>query len=138
MEKVWWDTPTAHHQHPRVTENTDTRNWVNSLTVREQDLCGFAPPPQELGSDRSLDDGFDMCSMIWFTITDEEADQSDNHKLTNLLVGTERQITDRLKAYKEAGMNMPLIWPPFTGVPVSKTLDDLKRLANDIMPKVNG
>lgn len=93
---------------------------------------------QELGSDRSLDDGFDMCSMIWFTVTDEETDQSDNHKLTNLLVGTERQITDRLKAFKEAGMNMPLIWPPFTGVPVSKTLDDLKRLANDIMPKVNG
>jgi hypothetical protein len=55
-----------------------------------------------------------------------------------LLVGTEKQITDRLKAYKEAGMNMPLIWPPFADVPVSKTLDDLKRLVNDIMPKVNG
>lgn len=31
---------------------------------------------------------------------------------------------------------MPLLWPPFADVPVSKTLDDLKRLANDIMPKV--
>ncbi len=91
----------------------------------------------EIGSDRSLDDGFDMCSMIWFTITDTETDQTDNHKLTNLLVGTEQQITDRLKAYKEAGMTMPLIWPPFADVPVSKTLDDLKRLVNDIMPKVN-
>ena len=92
---------------------------------------------QELGSDRSLDKDFDMCSMIWFTITDTETDQTDNHKLTNLLVGTEQQITDRLKAYREAGMNMPLIWPPFTGVPVSKTLDDLKRLVHNIMPKVN-
>ena len=92
---------------------------------------------QEIGSKRTLDEGFDMCSMIWFTITDEEVDQTDNHKLTNLLVGTERQITDRLKAYREAGMNMPLIWPPFSGVPVSKTIDDLKRLVHDIMPKVN-
>jgi hypothetical protein len=31
---------------------------------------------------------------------------------------------------------MPLIWPPFTDVPVAKTLDDLKRIKNDIMPKV--
>lgn len=92
---------------------------------------------EELGSDRSLNDGFDMCSMIWFVITDEPTDQSDNHKLTNLFVGTEEQITDRLKQYKEAGMDMPLLWPPFTDVPVSKTLDDLKRLKHDIMPKVD-
>jgi alkanesulfonate monooxygenase SsuD/methylene tetrahydromethanopterin reductase-like flavin-dependent oxidoreductase (luciferase family) len=92
---------------------------------------------EELGSTRSLNDGFDMCSMIWFTITDEPTDQTPNRKLSNLLVGTEAQITDNLKRYKEAGMDMPLIWPPFSGVPVSKTLDDLKRLKNDIMPKVN-
>lgn len=82
-------------------------------------------------------DEVEMCSMIWFTITDAEVDQTDNHKLTNLLVGTEQQITDRLKSYAEAGMHMPLIWPPFADVPVSKTLDDLKRLKNDIMPKVD-
>ena len=75
--------------------------------------------------------------MIWFTITDEPTDQTPNRKLSNLLVGTEKQITDNLKRFKEAGMTMPLIWPPFSGVPVSKTLDDLKRLKNDIMPKVN-
>ena len=92
----------------------------------------------EMGSTRMLDDGsFDMCSMIWFTITDEPTDQTPNRKLSNLLVGTEAQITDNLKRFKEAGMDMPLIWPPFAGVPVSKTLDDLKRLVNDIMPKVN-
>jgi dimethylsulfone monooxygenase len=88
-------------------------------------------------SGRSLDDGFDMCSMIWFVITDEKTDQALNGKLTNLLVGTADQITDRLKHYKEAGMTMPLLWPPFSDVPVSKTLDDLKVLAEEIMPKVN-
>ena len=91
----------------------------------------------DMGSDRKLDEGFDMCSMIWFVITDAPVDQALNGKLTNLLVGTADQITDRLKQYKEAGMTMPLLWPPFTDVPVSKTLDDLKRLQNDIMPKVN-
>jgi dimethylsulfone monooxygenase len=90
----------------------------------------------EMGSDRTLE-GFDMCSMIWFVITDEKTDQTLNGKLTNLLVGTADQITDRLKRYAEAGMTMPLIWPPFADVPVSKTLDDLKRLTEEIMPKVN-
>ena len=52
------------------------------------------------------------------------------------MVGTAGQITDRLKRYKEAGLTMPLIWPPFTDVPVSKTLDDLKRLKEEILPKV--
>ena len=30
----------------------------------------------------------------------------------------------------------PLLWPPFADVPVSKTMDDLKRLKEEIMPKV--
>jgi hypothetical protein len=34
-------------------------------------------------------------------------------------------------------MTMPLLWPPFRDVPSSKTMDDLKRLVVDIMPKVN-
>jgi len=92
---------------------------------------------EELGSDRSLDDGFEMCSMIWFVITDEPTDQTPNHRLTNLLAGTAEQITDTLKRYNEAGMTMPLLWPPFADVPVSKTLDDLKRLKEEIMPKVD-
>ncbi|MEZ5194278.1 MAG: LLM class flavin-dependent oxidoreductase [Nocardioides sp.] len=87
----------------------------------------------ELG--KSIDD-LQMCSMIWFTITDTEVDQTDNGKVSNILVGTERQITDMLKRYQEAGLSMPLLWPPFADVPVSKTLDDLKRLKNDIMPRV--
>jgi FMNH2-dependent dimethyl sulfone monooxygenase len=78
----------------------------------------------------------EISSMLWTVITDVDMDQSPAGKVTNLMVGSERQITDKLKEYKEAGMTMPLIWPPFADVPVAKTLDDLKRLKNDIMPKV--
>ena len=88
---------------------------------------------KELG--RSID-GVEMSSMIWFTITDGDADQTPAGKGTNLLVGSEKQITEMLKRYQEAGLTMPMLWPPFTDVPVSKTLDDLKRLKQDIMPKV--
>ncbi len=90
----------------------------------------------ELGSTRTVDD-LEICSMIWFVITDAETDQTPNAKLSNLMVGTAGQITDNLKRYKEAGLTMPLLWPPFADVPVSKTLDDLKQLQEEIMPKVN-
>ncbi|MBP2369569.1 LLM class flavin-dependent oxidoreductase [Pseudonocardia parietis] len=89
----------------------------------------------EIGSDRTVDD-LEISSMLWTVITDQEVDQSPQGKLTNLLVGTAEQITDRLKAYKEAGMTMPMFWPPFQDVPVAKTLDDLKRLKEEILPKV--
>ncbi len=87
----------------------------------------------ELG--KSIDD-VEFSSMIWFVITDEDSDQSPAGKGTNLLVGSADQITERLKRYKEAGLTMPMLWPPFADVPVAKTLDDLKRLKEDIMPKV--
>ncbi len=89
----------------------------------------------ELG--RGFPENFQMCSMIWTVITDEPLDQADNGKVTNLLAGSAQQIEDRLKAYKEAGLTMPLIWPPFRDVPTSKTMDDLKRITEEIMPKVN-
>jgi alkanesulfonate monooxygenase SsuD/methylene tetrahydromethanopterin reductase-like flavin-dependent oxidoreductase (luciferase family) len=89
----------------------------------------------ELG--RGLPERFDMCSMIWFVITDEPMDQTPAGKASNLLVGNAQQIEDILKRYKEAGMTMPLLWPPFRDVPTSKTLDDLKRLTEEIMPKVD-
>ncbi len=90
---------------------------------------------EELGGSRSVDD-LEICSMIWFVITDEETDQTSNGKLSNLMAGTASQIADNLKRYKEAGLTMPLLWPPFADVPVSKTLDDLKRLKEEIMPLV--
>jgi FMNH2-dependent dimethyl sulfone monooxygenase len=89
----------------------------------------------DLGSSRSVDD-LEICSMLWTVITDQETDQSDNGRVTNLMVGTARQITDRLKRYKEAGLTMPFIWPPFADVPVPKTMDDLKRLKEEILPEV--
>ena len=89
----------------------------------------------ELG--RGFPDGFDMCSMIWFVITDGPMDQTPAGKVTNLLAGSAQQIEDILKRYKEAGMTMPLLWPPFRDVPTSKTIDDIKRLVEEIMPKVN-
>jgi hypothetical protein len=74
--------------------------------------------------------------MIWFVITDEPTDQTPAGKGTNLLAGSAQQIEDILKRYKEAGMTMPLLWPPFRDVPTAKTMDDLKRLKEEIMPKV--
>jgi dimethylsulfone monooxygenase len=90
---------------------------------------------EELGSSRSVDD-LDLCSMLWFVITDVEMDQTPAGKASNLMVGTAAQITDTLKRYKEAGLTMPLLWPPFQDVPVAKTVDDMKRLTEEIMPKV--
>ncbi|MGZ4673197.1 MAG: LLM class flavin-dependent oxidoreductase, partial [Ilumatobacteraceae bacterium] len=91
---------------------------------------------EELDSSHSID-SLDICSMIWFVITEEETDQTPKGKGSNLLAGTAGQITDNLKRYKEAGLTMPLLWPPFSDVPVAKTLDDLKRLKEEIMPKVD-
>ena len=33
-------------------------------------------------------------------------------------------------------MTMPLLWPPFSGTPIAKTLVDMRRLVHDILPKV--
>ncbi len=74
--------------------------------------------------------------MIWFTITDEKTDQTPQGQVSNLMVGTAAQITDNLKRYREVGLTMPLLWSPFQDVPVSKTLDDMKRLKEEIMPNV--
>ena len=75
--------------------------------------------------------------MIWFVITDEEMDQTPRgQEPPTCSWEREAQITDMLKRYKEAGLTMPLLWPPFADVPVAKTLDDLKRLKEEIMPKV--
>ncbi len=91
---------------------------------------------EELGSSRSVKD-LEICSMCWFVITDQETDQTPMGKGTNLMAGTAAQITDNLKRYKEAGLTMPLLWPPFQDVPSAKTMDDMKRLKNEIMPKVD-
>jgi hypothetical protein len=94
---------------------------------------------EELGSPDAMDD-LEICSMYWFFITDEESDQTPAGKASNILVGTAAQITDNLKRLEEAGLTMPLLWPPFQSivdVPVSKTLDDMKQLNDEILPQVN-
>ena len=82
-------------------------------------------------------DSLELCSMYWFVITDEASDQADLGKGSNILIGTKDQITENLITLKEVGLTMPLIWPPFTDVPVSKTLDDLRVLNDEILPAVN-
>jgi alkanesulfonate monooxygenase SsuD/methylene tetrahydromethanopterin reductase-like flavin-dependent oxidoreductase (luciferase family) len=113
--------------------------WIG-IQDSPEELQGWTSAIQReleaLGSGRSVSD-LEICSMLWFVITDEEADQSDQGKGSNLLVGTAAQITDILKRYQDAGLTMPLLWPPFQGVPVAKTLDDMKRLREEILPKVD-
>jgi alkanesulfonate monooxygenase SsuD/methylene tetrahydromethanopterin reductase-like flavin-dependent oxidoreductase (luciferase family) len=94
---------------------------------------------EELGKPDALDAlyALDLCSMYWFAITDEESDQTSAGKASSILIGTVTQITDNLKRLQDVGLTMPLIWPPFHDVPVSKTLDDLKRLNEEILPAVN-
>jgi alkanesulfonate monooxygenase SsuD/methylene tetrahydromethanopterin reductase-like flavin-dependent oxidoreductase (luciferase family) len=104
----------------------DIRTWRSEI---QRELA-------ELDAPRSVDD-LEIMSMIWFVITDQPMDQTPLGKGSNLLVGSAAQITDMLKRYREAGLTMPLIWPPFQDVPVAKTLDDLKRLREEIMPKVD-
>lgn len=84
---------------------------------------------------KSIDDLI-FSSMIWFAITDEPTDQSDQGKASNILVGTAEQLTEKLIEYKDAGLDMPLLWPPFEGVPTKKTLEDMRQLSEEIMPQV--
>ncbi|MFI5593822.1 LLM class flavin-dependent oxidoreductase [Amycolatopsis sp. NPDC051758] len=104
----------------------DIRRWRTEIQ-RELD---------QLDTRRSVDD-LEIASMIWFVITDQDMDQTPRGKGTNLLVGSAAQITDQLKRYQDAGLTMPFLWPPFQDVPVAKTLDDLKRLKEEIMPKID-
>lgn len=114
------------------------QGWIGIQDSPEDIAHWKGEMSRELGElDRDFPAGFDMCSMIWFVITDEPMDQSPAGKATNLLAGSAQQIEDRLKRYREAGMTMPLLWPPFRDVPTAKTMDDLKRLTEEIMPRVN-
>jgi len=90
---------------------------------------------EQLGTPRSIDD-LEIVSMLFFDITMDKTDQTLRGKLTPSMTGTAQQITDNLKRYKEAGLTLPLLWPPFSGVPTAKTKVDLRRLKEDILPKV--
>ena len=51
---------------------------------------------------RSIDD-LEICSMIWFVITDEETDQTPQGKGTNLMVGTARRSPTTSSATRRPG-----------------------------------
>ena len=48
----------------------------------------------------------------------------------------EGQFEEALKRYRDAGLTLPLLWPPFSGTPTAKTIGDMRRLVHDILPKV--
>ena len=81
-------------------------------------------------------DGLEISSMLPFEITREKTDQTDRGKATNNMVGTAQQILDNLKRYRDAGLTMPLLWPPFAGTPTAKTIGDMRRLRDEILPKL--
>ena len=117
----------------------DLAGWIGIQdTARE--LTEWRGPIQQeleaLGSPDKLDT-LELSSMYWFVITDEPSDQTDNGKGSNILVGTAEQVTENLIGLKNAGLTMPLLWPPFQDVPVSKTLEDLVQLNEEILPQVN-
>ena len=103
----------------------DIRQWRSAI---KEEL-------EKIGSSRSVE-GLEIASMLFFDITQEKTDQTPKGKLTPSMTGTVEQITDNLKRYQDAGLTMPLLWPPFSGVPTAKTMVDLRRLKEDILPKV--
>jgi len=139
--------------HPPIFMSGLRNPEISAKKVAKYDLAGWIgiqDTPEELGEwleaigdelakidgAKSVDE-LEVSSMCWFAITDEPTDQTRNGKLTNLLVGTQDQITGNLIELKQAGMTMPLIWPPFADVPTSKTLEDLRVLNDEILPAVN-
>ena len=113
--------------------------WIG-IQDTAAELKEWRGPIQEelaaLGRGDALD-SLELCSMYWFVITDEPSDQTDLGKGSNILVGTAEQVTENLIGLKNAGLTMPLLWPPFTDVPTSKTLEDLVQLNDEILPEVN-
>jgi alkanesulfonate monooxygenase SsuD/methylene tetrahydromethanopterin reductase-like flavin-dependent oxidoreductase (luciferase family) len=90
---------------------------------------------EKIESPRSIDD-LEIVSQLPFEITREKTDQTPKGKMTPTMVGTVEQITDNLKRYRDAGLTIPMLWPPFSGTPTAKSIGDLRRLKHEIWPKV--
>jgi len=113
------------------------KGWIGVQDTPEAVVTWRSAIKEELekaGSPISIDD-VEISSMIFFEITQEKTDQTPKGKGSNILIGTVEQITDNLKRLKEAGLTLPMLWPPFT-TPTAKTITDLRRLRYDIWPKV--
>lgn len=112
--------------------------WIGIMDTPEAIADWKAAIHEELdkiGSGEAIET-LEISSMMPFEITKEETDQTPNRKLTPTMVGTAEQIANNLSRYKEAGMTMPMLWPPFSGTPTSKTIDDLRQLKEDILPQI--
>jgi alkanesulfonate monooxygenase SsuD/methylene tetrahydromethanopterin reductase-like flavin-dependent oxidoreductase (luciferase family) len=133
---IWFSGLKDPKRSARRIAKYDLAGWIGIQDTPEELARWRGEIGRELSElGRSIDD-IEMSSMIWFVITDDDMDQTPAGKGTNILVGSANQITETLKRYQEAGLDMPMLWPPFADVPVAKTLDDLKRLREDIMPRV--
>jgi alkanesulfonate monooxygenase SsuD/methylene tetrahydromethanopterin reductase-like flavin-dependent oxidoreductase (luciferase family) len=116
----------------------DLEGWIGIMDTPDAIATWRAAIKDELtkiGRPHAID-ALEICSMLPFEITRDKTDQTSRGKLTPNLVGTAEQITDNLKRYRDAGMTMPLLWPPFSGTPTAKTITDMRRLVHDILPKV--
>ncbi|MGE3771687.1 MAG: LLM class flavin-dependent oxidoreductase [Gammaproteobacteria bacterium] len=114
------------------------QGWIGVMDPPEHVAAWRVALADELtktGLPRAIDD-LQIASQIPFQITKEKTDQTPRGKMTPSLVGTVGQITDNLKRYKEAGLTLPLFWPPFTGPTSAESIDDLKRLRQEIWPKI--
>ncbi|MGH3851016.1 MAG: LLM class flavin-dependent oxidoreductase, partial [Pseudonocardiaceae bacterium] len=109
------------------------QGWIGIQDTPEDIKRWKGEMERELGElGKGFPDGFDMCSMIWFVISDVDVDQTPAGKGSNLLVGSAQQIEDILKRYADAGLTMPLLWPPLRDVPTEKTMADMRVLAEEI------
>ncbi len=128
--------------NPRIAARRVTQygleGWIGIMDTPEAIATWRAAIKDELvqAESRQTIADLEISSMLPFEITREKTDQTPRGKLTPTLVGTADQITDNLKRYRDAGLTMPLLWPPFSGTPTAKTIGDLRRLVHDILPQL--
>lgn len=114
------------------------QGWIGALDPPDAIAnwrAAFAAELARIGNPKAID-GLEIASQMPFQITKEKSDQTPRGKMTPNLVGTVGQITDNLKRYKDAGLTMPLFWPPFSGVTSAESIDHLKQLRQEIWPKI--
>ncbi|HMM75474.1 MAG TPA: LLM class flavin-dependent oxidoreductase [Gammaproteobacteria bacterium] len=114
------------------------QGWIGALDPPEAIAnwrTAIAGELARLGSPKAID-GLELASQFPFQITKEKTDQTPRGKMSSNLVGTAAQITDNLKRYRDAGLTMALFWPPFSGVTSAESIDHLKRLRQEIWPKI--